>query len=195
MLASIHPLGERARHNRFWITATAYIAGSVAGGVIAGGIAGAIGAVLGAMLSPGPVVVAWLAVLICLSAALLDTSGRRLPGARRQVDDDWLHRYRGWVYGAGFGFQLGLGVVTIVTTAAVYATFALAALTGSVGTGIMIGAIFGGARAATLLASSRVVDPSGLRLLHRRLAEAAPYARIATIATLTAMAVLVIAAW
>ena len=150
MLASIHPLGERARHNRFWITATAYIAGSVAGGVIAGGIAGAIGAVLGAMLSPGPVVVAWLAVLICLSAALLDTSGRRLPGARRQVDDDWLHRYRGWVYGAGFGFQLGLGVVTIVTTAAVYATFALAALTGSVGTGIMIGAIFGGARAATL---------------------------------------------
>ena len=32
MLASIHPLGERARHNRFWITATAYIAGSVAGG-------------------------------------------------------------------------------------------------------------------------------------------------------------------
>ena len=52
MLASIHPLGERARHNRFWITATAYIAGSVAGGAVAGGIAGAVGAALWAIASP-----------------------------------------------------------------------------------------------------------------------------------------------
>ena len=52
MLASIHPLGERARHNRFWITATAYIAGSVAGGASAGWIAGAIGAALWAIASP-----------------------------------------------------------------------------------------------------------------------------------------------
>ncbi len=192
MLASIHPLGERARHNRFWVTTTAYIAGSVAGGAVAGGIAGAIGAALWAIASPTPVVVAWLAVVVCLSAALLDASGRRLPGVRRQVDDDWLHRYRGWVYGAGFGFQLGLGVVTIVTTAAVYATFVLAALTGSVRTGIVVGAIFGAARASTLLASSRVSDPGGLRLLHRRLTAVAPYARIATIVALAATALIVI---
>ena len=86
---------------------------------------------------------AWLAVIVCLSAALLDASGRRLPGVRRQVDDDWLRRYRGWVYGAGFGFQLGIGVVTIVTTAAVYATFALAALTGAVATGSPVGPVSG----------------------------------------------------
>jgi sulfite exporter TauE/SafE len=192
MLASIHPLGERARHNRFWITATSYIAGSVAGGALAGGIAGAIGAALWATATPSPEVVVWLAVFVCLSAALLDASGRGLPGVRRQVDDDWMRRYRGWVYGAGFGFQLGLGVVTIVTTAAVYATFAMAALTGAVATGAMVGAVFGGARAATLLASSRVSDPGGLRLLHRRLAVVAPYARIATIGTLAAIALLVI---
>jgi sulfite exporter TauE/SafE len=192
MLASIHPLGERARHNRFWITATTYIAGSVAGGALAGGIAGAVGAALWATAAPSPQVVGWLAVFVCLSAALLDASGRRLPGVRRQVDDDWMRRYRGWVYGAGFGFQLGLGVVTIVTTAAVYATFAMAALTGAVTTAAMVGAGFGGARAATLLASSRVSDPGGLRLLHRRLAAVAPYARIATIGTLTAIAFLVI---
>jgi hypothetical protein len=194
MLASIHPLGERARHNRFWVTATAHMAGSVAGGAVAGGIAGTIGAGLWAIASPTPVVVAWLAVIVCLSAALADASGRRLPGARRQVDDDWLHRYRGWVYGAGFGFQLGMGVVTIVTTAAVYATFALAALTGSVAAGVALGAMFGATRAATLLVASRVSDPAGLRLLHRRVAAAAPFARIATIATLMATAVLVVTA-
>ena len=38
-------------------------------------------------------------------------------GRRRQVNEDWMARYRGWAYGAGFGLQLGLGVVTIVTTA------------------------------------------------------------------------------
>ena len=37
-------------------------------------------------------------------------------------------------------------------------------------------------------------DPAGLRLLHRRLAAVAPYARIATIGTLTATALLVITA-
>jgi len=66
------------------------------------------------------------------------------PGwpVHRQVDDGWLPRYRGWVYGAGFGLQLGLGVVTIVTTAAVPAVWLLALLTASPSHGAAVGLAF-----------------------------------------------------
>jgi hypothetical protein len=36
-------------------------------------------------------------------------SGSGCPSWQRQVDERWLTTYRGWVYGAGFGFQLGAG--------------------------------------------------------------------------------------
>src|SRR4051794_6899953 len=124
MLSSIHPLGERVRHNRWSVTVTAYVLGSAAGGAFVGAVAGSIGALfwrLGLQVSP------WVAAGTMGIALLLDTL-RRVPGPRRQVNEDWLHRYRGWVYGAGFGFQLGMGVTTIVTTASVYAWIVLAAL-------------------------------------------------------------------
>src|SRR6267143_1292208 len=119
MLASIHPLGERARNSRWGITVTAYLLGSAAGGAGAGAAAG------------------WLVATACLLATAVElrAGGLRLPTVRRQVDEDWLARYRGWVYGVGFGFQLGLGAVTIVTTAGVYLAWALALLSGSAGRG------------------------------------------------------------
>src|SRR5437899_2146684 len=113
MLASIHPLGERARNSRYWLTLTAYAVGSVAGGALAGAGAGLVGSLL-----PVPVIVL---VAACAVAAWLEVRGRGWPTVRRQVDEEWVTRYRGWVYGLGFGVQLGLGVVTIVTSPAVYA--------------------------------------------------------------------------
>ena len=47
----------------------------------------------------------------------VDLSNRTVPGPRRQVDERWLDRYRGWVYGVGYGSQLGLGIVTVVIVA------------------------------------------------------------------------------
>ena len=53
----------------------------------------------------------------------------RLPIHRRQVNERWLDQYRPWVYGAGFGWQIGTGLSTYITTAAVYLMVVLGALT------------------------------------------------------------------
>ena len=134
MLSSIHPLGERARGNRWWLTVIAYLVASTASGLLAGTVLGVIGRVWSASLvGPGATTPLLLTAVACLVGVLMDGGGAkapRLPGVRRQVNEDWLNRYRGWVYGAGFGLQLGLGVVTIVTTAAIYLTGMLAVATG-----------------------------------------------------------------
>lgn len=190
MLTSISPLGERARGNRFGRTAAAYLAGSLAGGTVAGVALGAVGA---------PVVDAiggWrVAVLAAVAVAgvALDATGR-LPTPHRQVDERWLSSYRGWVYGAGFGFQLGLGAVTIVTASATYVMLVAALLAGSPAAGAAIGAAFGAGRALPLLATARVRTTEDLARLHRTVAGAArPVAvvtRVAQLALVAAGAVL-----
>jgi sulfite exporter TauE/SafE len=184
MLASIHPLGERARRSRWWLTTTFYVAGSVAGGAALGATVGALGYSLGLSLSP------WMVAAACVIAVALDLTA--VPSLHRQVNEDWLRRYRGWVYGVGFGFQLGLGVVTIVTTAAVYAMVALAALSGSIAGGAVVGAVFGLSRALPVLATARVRRPEQLRRFHRRIAVAASPVRAAATSTLVIAAVAVV---
>lgn len=175
MLSSIHPLGERARSNRWHLTATAFAAGATSGGAAIGALAGSVGAAIYAAfdLPPGPVLV--LAAACCLAGAGIDLAGDRLPlpSTRRQVDETWLGTYRGWVYGAGYGFQLGVGVATIVTTAAVYVMPALALLSGSPLVGALVGGTFGAVRGLSILAARHVVDPQQLVALHRSIASRA----------------------
>ncbi|MGH9265807.1 MAG: sulfite exporter TauE/SafE family protein [Acidimicrobiales bacterium] len=167
MLASIHPLGERARERRWGVTVSAYLLASTAAAALLGAALGGIGDVLA--LTPGSTA-ALVAALCALALAFdLGVGGLRLPTVHRQVDKDWLYRYRGWVVGAGFGFQLGLGVVTIVNTAAVYLTLALALLTGSAAAGAAVGATFGLARALVILAVAPVRRPDQLRAALRRM--------------------------
>ena len=106
-----------------------------------------------------------LAVVVCALGLALDlhVGGLRVPTVHRQVNQDWLARYRGWVYGGGFGFQLGLGVVTIVTTSTIYVALVLGVLAGSLVSGLAIGATFGLVRALPILAVRRVHDPAQLR--------------------------------
>ena len=185
MLTSISPLGERARGNRFWRTAAAYTAGSLLGGT-------AIGAALGALGSPlvdrldDAVPFAVLAAA-AIAGIVLDTI-RKLPTVRRQVDERWLSTYRGWAYGAGFGVQLGLGVVTIVTASTTYVALLAAFLTGSLAGGALVGATFGAARALPLLVTARVRAPEGLTRLHRGVADAAAPVATATRAAQAAVA-------
>ena len=66
--------------------------------------------------------------------------GFRLPFHSRQVNERWLDQFRPWVYGAGFGWQIGAGLVTYIKTAALYLMIVLAALTASPATALAIGA-------------------------------------------------------
>jgi hypothetical protein len=171
MLASIHPLGERAKGNRWGVTATAYVAGSLAGGLVLGGLAGLLGELLASVLEiPGAARVALVAMIAVAAAATdLRLFGLRIPTPHRQVNEDWLNRYRGWVYGVGYGFQLGLGVTTVVTTAALYAAIALAVLAGSLAGGLLIGGLFGLVRGLAILPGARITTHDHLRLFHRTL--------------------------
>ncbi len=189
MLASIHPLGERARQSRWSLTVAAHVTGAAAGGVAIGAVAGTVGWALHQVAPWDGTAAALAAAGLGLAGAAFDLApALRLPSPRRQVNEDWLTRYRGWAYGLGFGFQLGLGVATIVTTGLVYVVVTLAALTASPAVGALVGLVFGAARGATVLLPARVERPEQLRRLHRRLARAAPAMRGAAVAGQMALA-------
>lgn len=195
MLSSITPLGERGRNRTWGATAALYVTGSMLGGAALGGLLGGLGAAVARLWWPAP---GWLALVVaaaCLLAVAVDLGGLPLPTIQRQVNEDWLGTYRGWVVGLGFGFQLGLGVVTIVTTAAVYLTWALALLSASVTPGLVIGATFGLIRALPVLALGGVTTPQRLVRAHRLVSALAPAVRRGAIVAqgLAAIAVLAVA--
>jgi hypothetical protein len=165
MLASITPLGERGRRSRWAVTVTAFVIGGVAGGAAIGALA----AVAGALLLPASVGsdarLAALAVL-ALAAIALDAASDPAPGPRRQVNEHWLHRYRGWVYGLGFGAQLGFAVTTVVSSAATYVGLAAAFLTRSPADGALIAGCFGLVRGLTPLAAASIDRPERLIAFH-----------------------------
>src|SRR5262249_23232483 len=156
--------GERARHNRWGVTASAYIAGSVIAGAAVGTAVGG----LGTALPPPGATQAPLFALAALACVLADAGVIPLPTVHRQVNEDWLGRYRGWAYGAGFGLQLGAGAVTIVTSATVYLTLIGELLVGSTLAGALVGATFGLARAAPLVARGWPRSHQQLISSHRR---------------------------
>ncbi|MFL5797553.1 MAG: hypothetical protein ACJ77A_06420 [Actinomycetota bacterium] len=188
MLGSINPLGERARGSRWGVTAGFFAAASVGAGAAAGALLGLVGSLALRGVDP-PARLAALALLVAAGTALdLRVAGARLPTIRRQVNEDWLGRYRGWVVGAGFGAQLGVGVATIVTTSAVYATLAAAVLVGSPGAGFLVGSAFGAARAVTLIGAAGADDPSRVAALDARLRRWEAPARTAAVAAQVVLA-------
>ncbi|HEX3331517.1 MAG TPA: hypothetical protein VHS27_16455 [Gaiellales bacterium] len=190
MLGSITPLGERSRGRRWGITVTAFAVAATAAGAALGALLGAAGGLVALSATARAGLVA-VAVAVAVTVDLVP--GSHVPGPRRQVNEAWLHRYRGWVYGAGFGLQLGLGVTTIVSTAAVYATGVAAFLAGSAAAGALVGGAFGLARAATLLAAGGVDEPGALATLDRRLVAWERPARVAALAAEAALIALAVA--
>lgn len=195
MLSSITPFGERSRGNRYWVTASWFVAGATAGGATLGVVAVAGALVASAVgLSSHPVVVALIAAALAATGAAVDAGvfGEVLPVVRRQVDDRWLSRYRSWVYASGFGWQIGTGLLTYVMTCAVALTALLSALTGDALVAFAVATGFGTLRGTAVLLTSRADSPQSLRGLHRKLDRAAQPVRLAAISVQAVVAAVAI---
>jgi hypothetical protein len=178
MLASITPLGERGRHSHFAVTVTAFALGATVAGALLGAVLGTLGSLLPGGFSDAARALLAAAVVLVAVALDLQRAPRPAPGPRRQVDERWLDRYRGWVYGLGYGSQLGVGVATVITSAATYAALVCAVLSGTALGGAVIVGVYGAVRGLTPLLTARVHTPAQLMALHARLTRAeAPLAR------------------
>lgn len=183
MLSTITPLGERARRNRYVTSVCWFVAGAVIGGATLGAGAALLAAGVGALdlsveLRVG---IAALAAAVTL-ASDLGLGGFRLPSHTRQVNETWLDQFRSWVYAGGFGWQIGAGLATYVTTSAVYLMLALAALTASPLAALAVVTGFGLVRGLAILLGVGLTTPERMMALHRRLDELLPTAQRAIVA-------------
>jgi hypothetical protein len=191
MLATITPLAERGRGHRYTRTATWFVAGSVLGGATLGiGMAALAAGVRSLGISA--VLVAALACGASGLAAAADArlAGFRLPVHHRQVNERWLDQFRPWVYGAGFGWQIGAGLVTYIKTSAVYLMIVLAALTSDPWVALSIGALFGLVRGLAVFLGRGITSARSLAAFHRRFTDAWPVVLGVVVACETAAAVL-----
>jgi hypothetical protein len=169
MLSQLTPIGEAARGHHYRSTAAWYIAGAIVGGATMGACMGALAFGIAA-LDPSTTQLLALGALVAFAGALVDSGalGIAPPFLRRQVDENWLGRYRAWVYAGGFGWQIGTGLTTYVMTAAVFVTVALGALSAEPGVAFLVGLCFGTVRGLAVLLTARVRTPGELFALHRR---------------------------
>jgi len=196
MLSTVTPLAEAGRGRRWPVTAGWFIAGSVLGGVTLGGAMAALAAVVAVVDPSTPVVLAMAAIaaLVC-AASDLDLFGWHIPFHGRQVNERWLDQYRAWVYGGGFGWQIGVGLATYITTAGLYLTILLAALTGSPALALAIGMGFGLVRGLAILAGRRITSADRLLVVHRRFAALRQPVRLTVVGVLLLDGVVAATAW
>jgi hypothetical protein len=197
MLSSITPIGERGRGHRFASTAAWFVAGAVIGGATLGAAMSVLAAGVAAigMTPTTRLVVAGVAAALTAGVDL-GLTGIRIPVIRRQVNEIWLDQFRSWVYGAGFGWQIGVGFATYVMTAAVVLTVVLGALTASPWLAFGLGLAFGTFRGLTVFIGISVTSPARLQQAHRRLAALRRPAWIAVIVAQVIVAVALVGlAW
>jgi hypothetical protein len=170
MLTSINPISERGRHHRYGVTAGWFIVGGVLGGLTLGLGAALLAAMVKAIgMSMELRLVLGVATAVLAFLVDLGVLGVKLPIIRRQVNERWLDEFRGWFYGVGFGWQIGVGVATYVMTAAVGLLVILAGLTAQPAMAMAICVLFGLVRGSWVLLTARVRTPDALRRLLRRI--------------------------
>jgi hypothetical protein len=183
MLASITPLAEVGRGHHFRTTASWYVAGSIIGGATLGLCVAALTVAVEVISLPSHVVTI-LALAASEVAVLSDTriGGFHLPVHHRQVNERWLDRFRPWVYGAGFGWQIGSGLATYIMTAAVYLMIVLSALTGQPFLGVLFGILFGLVRGVSVCLGRHITSTEELTAFHRQFFTWGPTAARITVA-------------
>ena len=194
MLSTITPLSEGAKGHSYRATAAWFVFGAVAGGATLGGAMALLAlGVHGLHLSPTVIGATAFGAALLAAASDAGISWMRLPVHRRQVNERWLDQYRPWVYGSGFGWQIGTGLSTYITTAAVYLMVVLGALTTVPLAALAVGTGFGLVRGLAVLMTRHLTDPAGLRSFHRRFTDAGPLAGRAAIAVEVTSAVVLAA--
>lgn len=192
MLSSITPLAERGRGHRYRTTATWFVAGSVVGGASLGLLTALLAAGIGAAgLSSATLAIVALAAALFVAASDDPRVAFHLPVHGRQVNERWLDQFRPWVYGAGFGWQIGAGLATYIKTSAVYLMIALAALVGDPWVAVSVGALFGLVRGLAVFLGRRITTPSSLADFHRRFIALDPRAGRVVVAWELAVALIV----
>ena len=188
MLTSITPLGERGRGHRFWLTRTWLIIGHVVGGLALGAILALASIVVDATVGRPASTAALVAIAVATVAAVVgDLAGVVVPG-RRQVDERWLTAYRGWVYGLGFGAQLGFGLVTVVNTLLLGAVL-VAGVVLAPGEAVLLGGVYGLARGGGATANGRIRTVNDLHRLHRLLDRSERVVRLASLGAVAIAAI------
>lgn len=189
MLSTITPLAEQGRGHRYRSTAAWFIVGAVLGGATLGLLAGALAWLVGVVgLSTAAALGAASGLALFTAASDLRPFGLHLPIHPRQVNELWLGKFRSWVYGAGFGWQIGFGFATYIMTGAVYLTVALAALTGLPLVAFAICVAFGLLRGLAILFGATITSPERLVAFHRRFDSLAEPVRRAVIGVQFAVA-------
>ena len=183
MLSTVTPMAEAARGNRYRTTAIWFWLGAVIGGATLGVAAAGLAGIVSLFDLDATAMVALAGAAAVLTAAIdLGLLGRPIPHHRRQVNEDWLPKYRSWVYGAGFGWQIGTGLTTYIMTAAVYLVIAMAALTGEPLTAFGLCILFGATRGAAVLLGARLTSDAALISFHARFDALREPVRVAVIA-------------
>ena len=123
-----------------------------------------------AALEATTTVTLWIVAAASLIAAVSDgrISGFHLPGHDRQVNERWLDQYRSWVYGAGFGWQIGVGLATYIMTAGVYLLILMGGLTANPWIAIALGALFGLVRGLAVYLAAGLNSGEKLLSFHAR---------------------------
>ena len=134
----------------------------------------------------------WVAGVLALIAGALDLGPFQPWTPRRQVNENWIGRYRGWVYGAGFGLQLGLGFAVFVMSWGYWAMLVIAIVSGSAAFGALLGATFGLGRGLLLLLSRRSTTTERLHSFHRTMMRYKPAVFRATGAATAAAGLLIL---
>jgi hypothetical protein len=182
MLATITPLSEHGRGHRYRTTAAWFIFGGTLGGVTLGAVTAGLALGVHAMsLSPRELSTVALGAALVTVASDIGLGGFRLPVHHRQVNERWLDQFRPWVYGAGFGWQIGTGLATYIVTAAVYLMVSLSALSGNGWLAIGLGALFGLVRGSSVVLGRRITSSEALLRFHQWFSELEPRVRRATV--------------
>jgi hypothetical protein len=179
MLSTITPVTEQGRGRNYWATVPWYLIGALAGGATLGGAAAVVSIPLAAA-DLAPEVALGIAGLFTVVSIFSDlgVGGFHLPRHKRQVDRHWLDDYRSWVYGTGFGWQIGVGLATYIVTTGIYVMVLIAILGGSPSEALLLGIVFGGIRGLAIFLGVRATTLDSLHALHRRIMQFEPGSRL-----------------